>query len=80
MVISEKSGRRWELGDALIGFGESFVRVARVDSRSVVLARTESEYLLPRKSVKFFFDLTARKTLKTIEFDPSVRVIRPDHL
>src|SRR5439155_14888370 len=31
---------------------------------------------LPRKSMKFFFDLTARKTLKTIEFDPSVRVTR----
>jgi hypothetical protein len=44
LAISEKSGAIWELGDPLEGAGESFVRVARLDTHSVVLARTDPDY------------------------------------
>ncbi|PYS49361.1 MAG: hypothetical protein DMG13_23620 [Acidobacteria bacterium] len=48
LAISENSGATWELGDALAGAGESFVRVSRVDTHSIVLARTASDYGLAR--------------------------------
>src|SRR5262245_28779729 len=75
LAISEKSGVTWELSTESIGPNELYGRVARVDGNSVVIARTNSDhYGISQPSLKFFFDLAALKLLKTITFDPSVRV------
>jgi hypothetical protein len=76
LVISERSGPAWELrleGTGL-DIGVSYVRVSRLDKDSVVLQRIDADGL-PQSSLKLFFDLNARRLLKTIAFEP-VKVVR----
>jgi hypothetical protein len=82
LEILEKSGRTWELGDPSVGLGGLFsVRVARLDRSSLVIERNvASDYGSSSPSLKFFFDLTRRRVLKTIVLDnppPSVVRIQP---
>jgi len=76
LAIAEKSGAMWELGDASINIGELYGRIARVDNRSAVVQRSVSDYGIAHTSLKFFFDLAARKLLKVVEFDPRASVVR----
>jgi hypothetical protein len=75
LAVSGKSGPVWELADASVEVGELYARVARVDNRSVVIERKAWDYAVAEKSLKLFFDLTSRRVLKTIAFDPAVSVV-----
>jgi len=78
LTISENSGSTWELGDPSIGLGALFsARGARVDRDSVVIERNVPEGYGAQTFLKIFFDLAARKVLKTILLDnPTARVVR----
>jgi len=48
----------------------TLVKVERVDSDSVTLARTSQDYGLRQPSLKLFLDLSARKLIRTVPFEP----------
>jgi hypothetical protein len=76
LAILEKSGRTWELGDPGIGLGALFsARVGRVDRSSVVIERNRDDYGFSAPALKIFFDLAARKVLKTIILDNSTAMV-----
>jgi len=78
LAISEKTGRTWDLGDPSLGLGALFsARVTRVDRNSVVIERNVDSDYAGQTSLKFFFDLAARKVLKVIALDnPTASVVR----
>jgi len=77
LAISEKTGRTWDLGDPSLGLAALFsARVARLDRNSVVIERNVGEDSGGQPSLKFFFDLVARKVLKIIALGPPARVVR----
>jgi hypothetical protein len=78
LAISEKGQARWVLGDASVEIGELCARVARVDSRSVVIERRVSDYGIPETSLKVFFDLAGRRVIKSVAFAPSISAQRLD--
>ena len=48
----------------------TLVKVERVDSASVTLARTSADYGVRQPSLKLFLDLNARKLIRTVTFEP----------